>query len=108
MHSLFLARRDPKPPTIVVVFHGDAIQRMMNHDPAVLEGSQITERLLQGLPIPLAIFDWLFCYEESQEAFVAKCKALGGDTRKIVAWLGRNWEHRSEDEIPITPYEDQP
>jgi hypothetical protein len=89
---------------ICVVQHGDALDRIRDHDPAIVPGEMVLKTLrLGGTPpaILLKDVDFMFAYEESAEEFHAKCAELGS-SRAIMKYLGRNWENRPEDTAVLT------
>jgi hypothetical protein len=82
---------------IIVVFHGDAMQRIEQHDPAIVEGTLLTRLRGDGQSLGdmanLKLTDLMICYEPDQAAFEAKCRELGS-AAAILQWLGRGWEDR--------------
>ena len=105
MQSVMLAPHNGKT-VIVVVFHDDALTRIQNHDPAIVEGTFVAGLLVKGQflgdDVNLQTTDFMFCYEPDARAFEAQCRKLG-DQRAILQWLGRNWENKqSERDSKIT------
>ena len=99
MHSVVLAPHNGKT-VVIVVFHGDAMQRMEQHDPAILEGVYIRKLRrpdsFGNEMMYLPGTDFMFCYEPDQQEFEAKCRELG-DAKAVLQWLGRGWENRQDE-----------
>lgn len=98
MHSVIVAPHNGKS-VVIVVFHGDALDRIGKSDPAIVEGVLLAQ--LRRLPPAndtayLPLTDFMFCYEPDQEAFEAKCRELR-DSRAVLRWLCRGWENRPEE-----------
>jgi len=98
MHSLIVAPHNGKT-VVIVVFHGDALDRMSKNDPAIVEGvfmAQLRQLPAANNTVYLPLTDFMFCYEPDQEAFEAKCRELR-DSKAILQWLCRGWENRPEE-----------
>jgi hypothetical protein len=98
-HSVIpIVRKKQNRLVLAIVFHDDGLERIKNHDPAVVDGDIITQAT--GLPeLPLTLLDIMVCYEEDDPQTLAnKLKALG-DSEAVLKYLSRNWENRpGEDE----------
>jgi hypothetical protein len=75
----------------MVVFHDDSLERMKQHDPAILECVYLQHLKVDALPLETT--DFMFCYEPDQAVFEAKCQELGSN-KAILRWLGRGWANQ--------------
>jgi hypothetical protein len=75
-----------------VVFHEDSLERIANHDPALVGGEGFAQALdLVGAALDKA--DILICYEADVLAFRAKVKELG-NVQAVAQYLARNSDLR--------------
>ena len=89
MPTVFTTEHNDKL-VVCIVFHGDGLERVRNHDPAVVQGADVQQSLKQAFAPPLPMVDVFIAYEEDEQAFQAKCQGLGS-TRAIMRYLARNW-----------------
>jgi hypothetical protein len=98
MHSMMLAPHNGKI-VVIVVFHDEALKRIEQHDPAIIEGfladRLITDKALAA-SLKLVDLDFMFCYESDEAGFTAKARELR-DPKAILQWLGRGWENKPEE-----------
>lgn len=81
-------------PTVCVIFFEDALNRVLNHDPAVIPGRYLQNVLPAAyVALPIGIVEWMIAWEPNAEEFHAKCKELGTPDA-IIRYLARNWENR--------------
>lgn len=75
-----------------IVFHEDSLERIKNHDPAVVQGNwmSMASKELSGL---VRDCDLMICYEEFDE-LRAKAEELRDKPELLVKWLSRHWEDR--------------
>lgn len=99
-HSILPIERKNGTIIFAIVFHGDSLDRIKNHDPGVAEGLWLAtaNRLPQRL---LRDSDIMVCYEENAEEFAAK--VTGKTPVEIMKYLQRGFESRpGEDKaVPV-------
>jgi hypothetical protein len=82
---------------VVIVFHDDALRRMEQNDPAIVEGFLVERLNPFNQHLTLNDTDFMFCYEPDEAAFAAKAKELQ-DPKAILQWLGRGWVNQPEEQ----------
>lgn len=84
-----------------IVFHEDAVDRIKNHDPAVVPGAvlQMAARVMAN-GLTMENIEFLICHEPEAAAFAAKCAEIGSK-KGILKYLCRNWETRPGEDVEM-------
>lgn len=107
-YQAFITQHNNKLVLCIVVGKS-SLDRILQHDPLIHEGSLIAEHIQRALPevseqdtraFPVRLLDIMLCYEEDEEIVAAKMLELG-DGHAVMKWLARGWMNTPDDELPV-------